>query len=73
MYHSVIGFLGMIVWGALCGFPALALYSVVMQDRAGWRPWLLILGLVVLWFPAVTLLCLWAVLTLTGMGLPGSP
>lgn len=71
-FNTVIGFLGMLVWGALCGFPAMAIYTVAMRERGSWRSWLLLIVVLLVWFPAVTLLCLWAVFKIIGVDLLGS-
>lgn len=60
-YDMVIGFAAMVVWGAMCGVPALAIYNVAMRAKSNWRTWTLLACGLLLWIPLVTLVCLWAV------------
>ena len=70
LWQTLLGVAGMLVWGALCGVPAVALYSLASRPRSGVLSWMLmILGLLV-WLPLVTALCVWAVTRLIGW--PGS-
>jgi hypothetical protein len=66
LWQTLLGVVGMLVWGALCGVPAVALYSLASRPRAGALSWLLLIVLMLVWLPLVTVLCVWAVTRLIG-------
>lgn len=69
LWQTLLGLTGMLVWGVLCGVPALAIYSLAARDRGGLAPWLLLVATLLIWFPLVTVLCVWAYATLIGIRL----
>lgn len=66
LWQTLLGVAGMLVWGALCGVPAVALYSLASRPRVSALSWLMLILLMVVWLPLVTLLCVWAVTRLIG-------
>ena len=62
----LIGSVVLLIWGALCGVPAMTVYNLAMRARTGWRTWLILGAVLVLWMPLVTGLCLWGVSLLIG-------
>lgn len=64
---AVVGFVGMMVWGALCGVPALAIYNLAARARTGWLTWVLLAAILLAWLPLVTAICMWAVFHLIGI------
>lgn len=66
-WQMVLGLTGVAVWGALCGLPALAIYSLAERARSGYAPWVLLAVLLLIWFPLVTALCVWAISTVIGI------
>ncbi|HEY4004615.1 MAG TPA: hypothetical protein VGM60_05445 [Pseudonocardia sp.] len=69
LWQTLLGLAGILAWGLLCGAPALAIYSLAARPRAGAASWVLLAVLVVVWFPLVTALCVWAVSTVVGLKL----
>jgi hypothetical protein len=63
----IVGFVAMMIWGALCGVPALAIYNLAQRTRTGWRTWVLFIGGMLVWLPLVTVICVWGVLHLIGL------
>jgi hypothetical protein len=64
--QTLLGVAGMLVWAVLCGFPALAIYSLAARSRSSALSWLVLIVLLLVWLPLVTVLCLWAVSSLIG-------
>ncbi|GAA5150615.1 hypothetical protein GCM10023321_16290 [Pseudonocardia eucalypti] len=69
-WQTLVGVIGMIVWGAMCGFPALALYSLAMRPHGGGKStWVALVLILLVWFPLVTWVCIWAMSNLIGFTL----
>ena len=69
LWQTMLGIAGMLVWGALCGVPAVALYSFASRPRTGVLGWVLLLLMMLIWLPLVTVLCVWAITSLIGFPL----
>ncbi|HEY2207251.1 MAG TPA: hypothetical protein VGH99_22560 [Pseudonocardia sp.] len=67
--QTLIGVAGMMLWAALCGMPALVLYNLANRTRSGAGAWIAMVLMLLVWFPLVTALCLWAVSTMIGLRL----
>lgn len=69
LWQTLLGFAGLALWGILCGLPALVLYSLAAKSNSGMITWIVLLVVFLVWFPLVTVLCIWAVATLIGINL----
>jgi hypothetical protein len=69
LWQTMLGFAGLAVWGILCGLPALVLYSLAAKSNSGMITWVVLAVVLLVWFPLVTALCIWAVATLIGINL----
>lgn len=68
-WETAIGLAGIAVWGILCGLPALVLYSLAARSDSGVTAWIVLIVVFLVWFPLVTVLCVWAFSTLIGIKL----
>ena len=68
-WDTAIGLAGIAVWGIMCGLPALVIYSLAARSNSGMVAWIVLIVVFLVWFPLVTLLCVWAFGTLIGMKL----
>ncbi|MBO0849987.1 MAG: hypothetical protein J2P20_11030 [Pseudonocardia sp.] len=68
-WDTAIGLAGIAVWGMMCGLPALVLYSVAARSDTGVVRWIVLIVAFLVWFPLVTVLCVWAYGTLIGIKL----